>query len=455
MSRAGTLRDICVLFVLFAGTGYYAFAQEVVDYDELLQRVDTVENPVYKPVISVGYGVLNFFGDVQNSNRLPVIGSPAFRINVTTFIDNNQYFAANFYFLGGTLTGEQRSVNDLSRNLNFSSSIYSIGFSARYDFGHLIPAEMKLRPYVGVGLEQLNFNTKGDLFNGLGEQYYYWPDGSIRNLPDNEPGAALLLVRDYNYETDLRSWERINHGYGDYNPRSLAIPLEIGFTMKVSRRFFFSLGTAYHYTFTDFIDNVSYEGTSIQGEKGNDAFMITHASLHFDMFSDPATRTVELLFADMELDPMFFDDEDGDFVLDFADQCPGTPYGVMVDSLGCPIDSDNDGVPDYLDKESDTPAGNWVDQDGVTVTEEEFVKTLQRDIAVKREDLDAYMEMLESKYTDRSIVEIPEKFVQIDTDGDGYISFDELLGVIDEYFDFEVDLSLEELRQVNEFFFSQ
>jgi hypothetical protein len=455
MNRTGTLRYLVILLVLFAGTGINTFAQEVVDYDELLQRVDTIENPVYKPVVSVGYGVLNFFGDVRNSSRLPVIGNPAFRVNVTTYIDNNRYFAANFYFLGGTLTGEQRSVSDLSRNLNFSSGIYSVGLSARYEFGHLIPAEMRFRPYMGIGLEQLNFNTKGDLFNSRGEKYFYWPDGSIRNLSDNEPGAALPLVRDYVYETDLRSWERSQYGLGDYNPRSLAVPLEIGFTMKVSQRVFFSLGTAYHYTFTDFIDNVAYEGTNIQGNRGNDAFMFTHATLHFDMFSDPATRTVELLFADVELDPIFFEDEDGDFVLDFADQCPGTPYGVEVDSVGCPLDSDNDGVPDYLDKEPDTPEGTWVDKNGVTVTEDDFLVSLHRDAALKREDLDAYMEMLESKYRGRSVVEIPEKFMQIDTDGDGYISFEELLWVIDDYFDFEVDLTLEELRQVNEFFFSQ
>lgn len=455
MNRAGTLRYLVILLVLLAGTGINAFAQEVVDYDELLQRVDTIENPVYKPVVSVGYGVLNFYGDVRNSSRLPVIGNPAFRVNVTTYIDNNRYFAANFYFLGGTLTGEQRSVSDLSRNLNFSSGIYSVGLSARYEFGHLIPAEMRFRPYMGIGLEQLNFNTKGDLFNSRGEKYFYWPDGSIRNLSDNEPGAALPLVRDYVYETDLRSWERSQYGLGDYNPRSLAVPLEIGFTMKVSQRVFFSLGTAYHYTFTDFIDNVAFEGTNIQGKGGNDAFMFTHATLHFDMFSDPATRTVELLFADVELDPIFFEDEDGDFVLDFADQCPGTPYGVEVDSVGCPLDSDNDGVPDYLDKEPDTPEGTWVDKNGVTVTEDDFLISLHRDAALKREDLDAYMEMLESKYRGRSVVEIPEKFMQIDTDGDGYISFEELLWVIDDYFDFEVDLTLEELRQVNEFFFSQ
>ena len=43
----------------------------------------------------------------------------------------------------------------------------------------------------------------------------------------------------------------------------------------------------------------------------------------------------------------------------------------------------------------------------------------------------------------------------LDSDADGYISFDELLKAIDLYFDFQVDLKIEELRELNDFFFSQ
>ena len=52
--------------------------------------------------------------------------------------------------------------------------------------------------------------------------------------------------------------------------------------------------------------------------------------------------------------------------------------------------------------------------------------------------------------------QLPDDFsfeVSIPTDGDGYLSFDELLRGIDQYFDSELDL--EEIRQLNEFFFSQ
>lgn len=271
----------------------------------------------------------------------------------------------------------------------------------------------------------------------------------------SEAGAAQPLYRDYNFETDLRSFESESYGLGDYNQRTFGIPLEVGVTMDISERIAFSLGTEYHYTFTDFIDNAAYEGTHAPGKKGNDGFLFTHATLHFDMFSDPSTETVELLYADLEMDPIFFNDEDGDFVLDVADQCPGTPRGVLVDTLGCPLDRDYDGVPDYLDDEPDSETGAWVDEHGVTMDEDEFLARLQRDKALKREDLEAYMMLIKSRFVERSIADIPEKFVALDIDEDGYISFEELLKAIDQYFDFEVDLSLEELREVNEFFFSQ
>ncbi len=57
-------------------------------------------------------------------------------------------------------------------------------------------------------------------------------------------------------------------------------------------------------------------------------------------------------------------DSDGDGVYDDKDQCPDTPKGAPVNSIGCPLDSDGDGVFDYLDACPDTPAGVSVDAKG-------------------------------------------------------------------------------------------
>ena len=420
-----------------------AVAQDT-DYDSLLQRIDTVENPVYKPVISLSYGVLNFRGDVRNSLITPSFGNAAGQVNVATFIDRkHQYFVANFNVLFGSLSVNDYSYSDIARNLNFETRVYSFGMNIEYRFGHLVDKTSLIRPYVSLGIENINFSSKGDLEDSNGRLYNYWSDGTIRDVPDGSPpGTSEILYRDYVYETDLRLRENSEFGLGTYKQHSLGIPAGAGLLFRIHDRAFFSLGITYHYTFTDYLDNVAFEGTSIQGKKGNDGYVYSHIGVNFDLFSDPST--------------LFFDDEDGDFVLDVSDHCPGTPYGVAVDTLGCPLDGDSDGIPDYLDKEPGTQSGAWVDDNGVTVTEDDFYASLEvRNHPMPRNEVEAYLSTVMSEYRVGRSAEIPEKFVSLDTDGDGYISFDELLISIDQYFDYKLDLSLEEIRELNDFFFSQ
>ena len=441
------------IFLFLAMLPILVQGQEI-DYDSLLQRIDTVENPVYKPVVSFSYGVLNFLGDVQNSLIAPAIGNGAVAVNLSTFIDRKHNYVANFSFLIGNLSGNSYDHIDLSRNLNFLTSLTSIGANVEYRFGHIIDKDALIRPYFSLGAGILSFNAKGDLVDGDGQTYYYWSDGSIMDVPELPAGESLPLYRDYSYETDLRLREQEEFGLGDYSQISLAFPLGLGAHFRISNRTFFSLGVSYFYALTDVLDNVAYSGTSIQGSKGNDSFVYSHVSLHFDLFSDPKTRTVELLYADVEFDPLLFDDEDGDFVMDVTDRCPGTPYGVEVDTLGCPLDGDMDGVPDYLDLELFTERGEWVDDQGVTLFEEEFLESLElRNNAIPREGVEDYLTIISGQYKLDSELVIPEIFLSLDVDGDGNLSLDELLLVIDKYFDFQ--LNLEEVRQLNDFFFSQ
>lgn len=434
---------------------FVAQAQEP-DYDSLLQRIDTVENPVYKPVVSFAYGVFNFMGDVNNSYSSAAIGKSAFQVNLATFIDRKNFFTANFYYLTGKLSGNSYSHIDLERNLNFQSEVSVFGANLEYRFAHLLEKEALVRPYISVGIGNLNFSAKGDLSDAMGRDYYYWSDGSIRDVDETVAGPSNLLYRDFDYETDLRLYEEREFGLGKYTQRSLVLPVSLGAYFRIGRRAFFGLGVSYYYAFTDLLDNVAFEGTSIQGAKGNDSFLYTNLSLHFDLFSDPTTRTVDLMFADTEFDPILFDDEDGDFVLDVSDRCPGTPFGVAVDTLGCPLDGDKDGVPDYLDQEPETAERAWVDERGVTVTRSEFAESMElRENAMDRGLVEEYMGMIRGEYRLDSAVEIPENFVTIDIDGDGYLSFDELILVIDRYFDNQIDMDLDDLRDLNEFFFAQ
>ncbi|RMD46228.1 MAG: cell envelope biogenesis protein OmpA [Aquificota bacterium] len=69
------------------------------------------------------------------------------------------------------------------------------------------------------------------------------------------------------------------------------------------------------------------------------------------------------------LDVMFggVSDSDRDGVPDDRDRCPGTPLGVKVNSVGCPVDTDKDGIPDYMDRCPNTPLGVAVYRNGCPV----------------------------------------------------------------------------------------
>ncbi|MBE0654102.1 MAG: hypothetical protein IH594_09910, partial [Bacteroidales bacterium] len=291
-----------------------------------------------------------------------------------------------------------------------------------------------------------------------GNAYHYWSDGTIRNLPEinDDIAPSTILHRDYKYETDLRKREETLHGLGSYSQNTFAIPLDAGLNFKISDRIFLKMGTSFHLTFTDFLDNVSSKGTSVKGKKGNDFFTYNYFTLHFDLFSEPETVILEKMFAEFEFDEVMLDDEDGDYILDSVDDCPGTPLGIAVDSTGCPLDGDNDGIPDYLDKENFSAPGAWVDENGVTLTEEMFLEQLLKlEEAMKREDVKAYFSTFQNGFISRKTVEIPEKFKEIDRNRDGYISFEELLEAIDGYFDQQIKLSVEDIYELNNFFFRQ
>jgi hypothetical protein len=438
--------------------------------DLLYTEVDNL-NPVYKPVVGFGLGTFNFYGDVKNPDQNPLNGTLGANVNVATFIDNKQYFRANFYFTYGSLSGNERSYSDLMRNMNFRSDILLFGVNLNYDFDNFYKTYRRVHPYVSLGFETLSFNSKTDSFTtieGAQVRYNYWPDGTIRNLPYNPASLndpALRMIQldntsvgfktDNGYETNLRDY---NWGLGEYPQYTFAVPVEVGIDFWVSNRVLFRIGTSYHFAFSDVIDHVSSKNTSgVIGDKRFDNFMFTYFSLHLDLFSSKKTLAVQRLFADIELDLTLIGDDDNDGYMDGWDQCPNTPFGVETDTTGCPLDDDYDGVPNYTDDEPYSRYGAFVDSRGVEITEEKLIASLDMSNAVRREDVELYLRTSSSysNYKNLTTDQIPEKFIKVDSDKDGYISFDEILNEIDSYFDFDSNLSSDDIYELNNFFFAQ
>ena len=96
------------------------------------------------------------------------------------------------------------------------------------------------------------------MYDKNGVKYYYWTDGSIRNLAQTAPNAdkAINIVRDYSYETDIRElnpWMALEN-IPEY---SFAVPLGIGAIFHLGDRVDLKLHTTMHFTFTDYIDGIT------------------------------------------------------------------------------------------------------------------------------------------------------------------------------------------------------
>ena len=188
----------------------------------------------------------------------------------------------------------------------------------------------------------MQFKPRGDIKDKDGNLYVYATDGTIRNLSNN------IISRDYTYETNLRE---VNPTNKDYSLMTFTIPVDLGLNITITDRLTFRVANSIKFTFSDYIDDT--EGTD--GLIKNDILNYSYASLRLDLFSPASEIAAVEQFKNLKFVVTDGEDEDGDGVDDFNDECPGTKSGVIVDYRGCPIDSDNDGVPDYMDEQPTLP----------------------------------------------------------------------------------------------------
>lgn len=333
------------------------------------------ETLILKPTIGLGAGSLKFYGDVLDMKYgNPIIGRFAYELSIAN--DLTDFLKLKLYVLWGQTSANERSA---ARNLNFKSRISTGGVILNYNFHHLLNKNRTLSPFIGLGIESLEFHSKTDLYDQYGNQYHYWSDGSIRNLPEDAPNAsdAIRIQRDYFYETDLR--ESNYDGYGKYPERTWAMPLGLGFTMHLSKHLDFVFSGFLHFTFSDLIDNVTKESEGDRmglhpGNKGKDKLLFTSVSLHYNFQIDEAKRKEKINQKSVDYLAIDGGDYDQDGVNDFIDECHVTPPNVKVNEKGCPLDLDKDGIPDYADVELNTSLGMPVLPDGSTFTDQLILK---------------------------------------------------------------------------------
>lgn len=235
--------------------------------------------------IGVSGGVTHYYGDLGNIDG-PVqwnSARPGMQITFRDFLNNKKRYVTrslttearlSWFRIGYDETAPMKGV-DVADLKN-----YKRGLSFRNDLlgasGHLVLNAYR-EPYtplfqqrffmffhIGVGV--YHGRPKADLFRGdveLGNEYYFWEDGTIRDAPRGTPDAHVV-ERDGKHETDLYDWQT-EGGAGAgrpgatqrFSPWHVGIPMGAGVRVMVTRKLSVGLEYCYLMFLTDMLDDVS------------------------------------------------------------------------------------------------------------------------------------------------------------------------------------------------------
>jgi len=469
-------------FLILAGLSTVSFAQDdsstevnseeskaeakaLRDSTRAIRKAWNAENTIYKPIVGLGAGFFNYFGEVNNNERTnPLINNYGFQASVIKNFSPS--FGLRFDVAYGKMSARERS---LESNRNFSTDIISFNLHATYNFAGILRPGRFMNPYISVGVGAINFDAKGDLKDENGVLYNYWSDGTVRGTTEpttgpNTPGSSDPLRADYVYETDLRKANL--DSLGNYAQFAVTIPFTFGLHFKVSPRSAIRLSSTFSYAFTDLIDNYTKDGVEGRvGNKANDMFLFTAVSYHFDFFTPKKVKKSK--YDDMEFFALDADsDSDGDGVKDVEDYCADTPSGATVDARGCTMDQDTDGVDDTADTEPNTNPELNVNKEGVgltddmiSVSEKDTSATIRAKMFIVYPDMEKVYGLNKSGNQNeedfKAEIINSSPFARADSNGDGIITVSEVYEAIDKFFEGELDVKASYITDLIDYFFEQ
>lgn len=414
---------------LFVSNGYSQ------DSTDTSPGIYTSESTVVKhaPSLAIGVGLLSYNGEIE----APPYGKRRSGFNLIVQQRIGKHFAFSASGLYGKLSDE-----DLDKNghRNFESKVKQADIKLLFYFNDV---NAKFSPYIYAGGGFLFFDTYADLKSEGNITYNYWDNGSIRDLPENSvnSSSSKRLKRDYTYETSL------------VKDKSLSVPIGLGLNMKLGSKIDLKLSGTWYLTFTDTLDNV----IRANHEK-SDRFIFINVAMQYT-FGKKTDINAESNYTTESFDELDNLDTDEDGIKDINDNCPGTPAAVKIDDTGCPIDTDNDNVPDYLDAEPDTKPEAVVNAKGVTQTEAMIAErhAIFNEGASKRlQDIVNNRDFGKGNEggTLNKVV-IPDYLKPTDYNSDGIISTDEIGRAIADFFEGNLDLTIDKLNELIDLFFEQ
>ena len=315
------------------------------------KQTDANLEDLYKPILSIGIGTLSFFGDIGDTisgknriNRAPFQGGFSYTLRLVNPLTD--YLDVAFYAMLGSTSVNQTTESSLyptPNGLIFRSSIKSGGITFNYNFNQLLKKGHILEPYVHLGVESIEYNSEVNTNPNDGNNSF---DSDVSIFSPNQPK----------------------------NKYAIGIPLELGAHIHIGNKIKFRVGSAIHFTTTDYIDGIN-NSVNFPIGSGKDNLLFTHIAIAYDFNSKKETPSIDPLMDEISINLLLQDtiDSDGDSIVDHIDFCANTPPNTPVDKFGCPLDDDIDGVMNSKDDELLTVEGVIVNDNGVTMTDDDFM----------------------------------------------------------------------------------
>ena len=414
---------------------------------------------------TIGTGIFNYRGDIGQVENLGTAEN--FQIGASlgteyTFLKTLGIDITGFY---GQVSKNERNE---SVNSNFKTTLIGLSLKGTFHFanGFILSENCAIDPFISSGLTFIKFDPRTDSLDVNGDAYYYWRDGSIRDLRDeaNNVDLAKQLDRDYEYETQIKA--------GNEELFSLSIPVAVGFNFRINNYLSAQIKQTIHLTMSDFIDGKV-------GGVTNDLISFTNLGFVYTPSGNSRNeKSKEQEYDEIDFNSLLKSDSDSDGILDIDDWCQETDLDIEVDKHGCPIDKDSDGISDYKDKEIDTEdTALKIDSNGISISDSlvalealDTIVTLREELCLyypsmcQGDETDIEFQLLNRGKADKSLLNskvkisnrpIEEITKEADINKNGKISSKEIYETIDLYFDGKLTLSLGDIHKLIDYFFEQ
>lgn len=319
------------------------------------------------------------------------------------------------------------------RNFSSNDFVYQTQFStahAKLRFDVISKTNFKLFALAGYG--SMNSKTSGDLKNSEGVNYHIWKDGTVRNLPENAANLsqAVVVQPDGIRETMLSEL------------KTNVISLGIGAQFQIHNQW--AVVIQHQYLIFDKQDFTA------MGFKDYTRMSQLSVGVRYQFQTNQNKSSKPTLFSNVDYSSVDYQalengDDDGDGVINQLDQCPFTPSGYKVNSLGCPPDIDGDGVYDQFDDELNTLPGAWVDAKGVTISDEVLKKkaldstsvtvNVLRKVNKNSRPYPLYTNETYQNQVKIAAQKLPMAYQVFDGNRDGKLSDEEMKKAINDFFD--------------------